>query len=158
FGELLPASISGRVDAHGAGECDFDDPERVLSGVTIQLLNASGTVIATTTTDENGYYFFGNLRPGEYAIHEVQPQGYFSDDTRVGSVGGDTDNADNFTHINLPSGVAAVQYDFCEQTPSSISGRVGAHTTGECDFDNPEIVLKGVKIELYDANDHLIAT
>jgi protocatechuate 3,4-dioxygenase beta subunit len=158
FGELLPGSIAGQVQAHGAGDCDFDNPQMVLSGVTIQLLNANGTVVATTTTDENGRYHFDNLRPAQYAVHEVQPSGYFSDDTRVGTVGGDTDDADNFTHINLPSGVNAIHYDFCEQTPSSIAGQVQAHATGECNFQDPEMVLSGVTIQLFDGNGHLIAT
>ncbi len=27
-------------------------------------------------TDENGYYLFGNLEPGNYAVHFVLPDGY----------------------------------------------------------------------------------
>ena len=41
FGELLPVSISGRVDVNTTGDCD--NPENPpLPGVTIQLLNMPG--------------------------------------------------------------------------------------------------------------------
>jgi protocatechuate 3,4-dioxygenase beta subunit len=36
----------------------FDPGETVVAGSTVQLRNASNVVIATTTTDQNGYYFF----------------------------------------------------------------------------------------------------
>ena len=58
FGELLPGSIAGQVQAHGAGECDFDDPEKVLSGVTIQLLDSHGNILRVTQTDVDGRYQF----------------------------------------------------------------------------------------------------
>ena len=38
----------------------------------------------------------------------------------------------------------AIQYDFCEKPPGSISGRVHADTHEDCDFDDPEILLEGV--------------
>ncbi|MGW8482384.1 SdrD B-like domain-containing protein [Microbacterium sp. NPDC055903] len=39
-----------------------DDSEVPVGGATVNLLSADGeTVIATTTTDEDGYYFFANL-------------------------------------------------------------------------------------------------
>ena len=40
FGELLPGSIRGTVQAHDGGECDFDNPQLLLSGVQIDLLDA----------------------------------------------------------------------------------------------------------------------
>ena len=51
------------------------------NGVTVKLLNASGTVIATTVTANDGggnpgYYLFANLAPGTYAVEFVAPAGY----------------------------------------------------------------------------------
>ena len=42
-----------------------------LSGWTIQLKNAAGTVIGTDTTDGNGFYEFCDLVPGTYTVCEV---------------------------------------------------------------------------------------
>ena len=44
-------------------------------GATVKLLQ-NGQEIATTTTDANGQYAFGNLVPGAYAVQVVAPAGY----------------------------------------------------------------------------------
>src|SRR6185295_18787102 len=76
FCEILPASIAGRVFFDPNEDCVFDENDQPLSGVTVQLLNAQGTVIQTTQTDANGEYRFDNLLPGMYSVRELQPQGY----------------------------------------------------------------------------------
>jgi hypothetical protein len=40
-----------------------DASEFGVPGITVELLNSGGTVIATTTTDLNGYYLFTNIPP-----------------------------------------------------------------------------------------------
>ena len=114
----------------------------------IELHDANGHLIATTFTDAHGFYKFDGLAKGTYKVHEIQPAGYYSDDNRVGTVGGVSVDTDTISLIVLPGGTDAIHYDFCEQTPSSIAGQVQAHTTEDCNFDDPEIVLSGVKIEL----------
>jgi protocatechuate 3,4-dioxygenase beta subunit len=123
FGELLPASIHGRVHADTNGNCEFDPGEKPLAGVKIELYNASGTLIATTTTDTHGEYEFNGLTPGSYTIHEVQPGGYFDGGQNAGSAGGVVSD-DTISEIALGSGTNATEYDFCEKPPASISGYV----------------------------------
>ncbi|MEA5118467.1 MAG: SdrD B-like domain-containing protein, partial [Propionicimonas sp.] len=45
-----------------------DDDEEVLPGVTVDLLDADGKVVATTTTDSQGRYLFDELVAGTYRI------------------------------------------------------------------------------------------
>ena len=126
----------------------------MLAGVRIDLLDASGTVIATTLTDENGEYEFTGLPPGVYQVREHQPTQYFDGGERIGTAGGTKfDVAEQFSifaGINITSGFNAINYDFCEKPPSSISGRIHADTGPECDFDNPELMLAGVRVDLLD--------
>src|SRR5204863_9176117 len=91
FGELLPGSIGGHVHEDPDGNCSDgnEEGEKPIAGVTIQLLNQSGQVIATTTTDDDGSYQFTNLVPGIYAVRELQPAGYLQGDQNAGSGGGD---------------------------------------------------------------------
>ena len=39
--------------------------------VTITLLDAAGNVVATTTTDSEGSYFFDGLLPGDYIVEFI---------------------------------------------------------------------------------------
>jgi protocatechuate 3,4-dioxygenase beta subunit len=156
FGELLPGSIAGRVHADSGPDCDFDNPELLLAGVRIDLLDAAGTLVAFTFTDANGEYKFDDLAPGEYQVFEHQPEDYYDGGERVGTVGGALDGVDTIFGIVLGSGIDAVQYDFCEKLPGSISGRVHADSGPDCDFDDPEILLAGVRIDLLDAQGNLL--
>ncbi|MEZ5145347.1 MAG: SdrD B-like domain-containing protein [Acidimicrobiales bacterium] len=75
FGYRGTASIGDRVwnDANGNG---LQDPgELGVSGVTVDLLDGSGNVLATTTTDGTGAYQFADLVPGTYEVRFVAPAG-----------------------------------------------------------------------------------
>ena len=68
-------SLGNRVwnDTNGNGLRDATEPG--ISGATVKLLDATGTTVATTTTDANGYYRFDNLPAGSYAIEVATPAG-----------------------------------------------------------------------------------
>jgi LPXTG-site transpeptidase (sortase) family protein len=72
------SSIAGIVfnDANGNGI--QDGGEAPLSGVTLQLRNSTGIVVATTTTSPSGAYSFANLSAGTYTVTEIDPTGYRS--------------------------------------------------------------------------------
>ena len=44
-------------------------------GVEVKLLDASGAVVATTTTDADGNYTFDEVPVGDYTIMGVAPDG-----------------------------------------------------------------------------------
>jgi hypothetical protein len=104
------------------GDC-ADPANPPLSGVTVELLNEEGAVVATRVTDANGMYHFNNLLPGTYSVREIQPTGYFNGATFVGSEGG-IKGTDLVTEITLLAGDNGVDYDFCELPPGTISGHV----------------------------------
>ena len=54
------------VDANADGIQGVDEPG--IPGVTMQLTNNVGEIIATTTTDENGNYIFGGLLADTYSV------------------------------------------------------------------------------------------
>ena len=45
------------------------------AGVTVSLLNAAGTVLATTVTNASGAFSFGNVAPGTYQLQYTPPGG-----------------------------------------------------------------------------------
>ena len=73
------ATIQGRVtldqgldnlELQGASQSNPNALDPGLAGVTVQLIVPGdfGTVIATTTTDANGFYSFSGLAAGNYGI------------------------------------------------------------------------------------------
>ncbi len=73
FGYRSSAQISlgDRVWNDADGDGLQDSGEAGLNGVSVQLLNSGGTVIATQTTSGSGNYSFTNLAPGTYSIRIV---------------------------------------------------------------------------------------
>ena len=72
------SSINGTVfdDANANGLQDAGEAD--LSGVTVELRNNNGAVVATTTTNASGAYSFLNLAAGTYTVTETDPAGYIS--------------------------------------------------------------------------------
>ncbi|GAB3146168.1 hypothetical protein GCM10027058_03440 [Microbacterium neimengense] len=73
-----PVEIGNRVwfDADQDGIQDADEPS--IAGVTVELRDSTGTVVATKVTDENGEYYFrsdadGFATSGSYTVTFVKP-------------------------------------------------------------------------------------
>ncbi|MCA9228216.1 MAG: carboxypeptidase regulatory-like domain-containing protein, partial [Planctomycetales bacterium] len=158
FCELPPSSLSGFIYSDVDQDCEFDPGESPLGGVTVELLDSTGKVIATTTTDDDGFYTFTNLAPGKYTVRETQPDGYFDGGQVAGSHGGDASVTNHISAIDIGPGQTLVDYDFCELPPSSLSGFVHTDLDQDCVYDANESPIEGVKIELLDSNGDVIAT
>ena len=78
--------------------------EPAKEGVTVKLLDAAGTVVATTTTDANGNYSFDGIVPGDYAIMGIAPDGT---EFTIKDAGTD-DDIDSDVDSNGMSGTIAV--------------------------------------------------
>jgi hypothetical protein len=76
---LFRASISGTVSLDQISHWHRGSPAQGLSGVTVQLLDTSGNVLATTVTDSKGHYSFNQLNgvsgTGDYTVRLVVPAG-----------------------------------------------------------------------------------
>lgn len=158
FGEILPASISGIVFADANNNCVFEQGEAPIAGVTIRLFDAQGNLVATTTTNAQGEYSFGNLRPGTYTVQETQPAGYLQGGQKAGSKGGDTSQQDVIKSIPIGSGENLVDYNFCEILPASLAGLVYSDPNENCVFDEGDTPIAGVRIDLFDNDGNLVAT
>jgi uncharacterized repeat protein (TIGR01451 family) len=72
---------------------DQDDDEPGVPNVTVNLKDASGTVIATTTTDPDGFYIFEDFAPGTYSVQFVLPVDFLW--TTLGAVAGANEDVDS---------------------------------------------------------------
>jgi len=165
--EEKPVSISGRVYHDQDTDCQQDSNEDGIEGVslTLEKLNASThqyESVAATKTNEFGDYSFGidlNLKPGTYRVIQTQPADYISvgamagtvDGTNVGSTISDSSGQPNvLSDIIIPmGGQKAINYNFCEVKPVSLSGHVyhdrndnGIMESGEEGIANVEIQVR----------------
>ena len=83
FGQL-GSKISGTVyvDASGSGLTSANVPaansgDTAEAGVTVNLINSAGTIVATTTTAADGTYSFAGIAYGTYTVKEVIPAGTY---------------------------------------------------------------------------------
>ncbi|MEF3273474.1 MAG: carboxypeptidase regulatory-like domain-containing protein, partial [Chloroflexus sp.] len=76
MGVFNQASVGDLVweDENGNGVQDAGEPG--ISGVTVTLYRADGTVVGSTTTASNGTYSFTELTPGAYYLEFARPSGY----------------------------------------------------------------------------------
>ena len=88
FGEILPASLQGSVHlSKSDGDCYTVCTCQPLSGVTVQLLDSHGQLVAETQTDAAGNYEFTGLVPGLYSVIEITPAGMIDAGAYAGTVG-----------------------------------------------------------------------
>lgn len=120
-------------------------------GITVRLLDAGGTVIATTVTALNGAYAFDNQLPGSYSVQFVAPGGAvlttqdFGNDNRDS----DADPATGKTQpVTLTSGQVNNTLDAGLLFAGSIGDRVWADRDGDGQQDAEEPGIGGVIVRL----------
>lgn len=158
------ASLGNRVWYDCDGDGIQDSGEAGIGGAKVTLLDADGKALATTTTDCNGLYQFGNLKPGTYSVQfdkSALPSGYVitqrdagSDDTRDSDIG-----ADGRSHqVTLISGENNTSVDAGVTAAASVGNRVWEDSDFDGVQDACEAGVGGVTVRLYDAAHNLKAT
>lgn len=154
-------SIAGRVFEDA--EADGVENSAGIEGVTVELRDADGNVVATTTTDTTGGYLFANVAPGDYKVAFAAPGGFdgvspldAGGDDAVDS-DGDTTTLTTATFTLAPSGVVEnVDQGFWK------SGGIGDFVFEDLDGDGiqdpGEDGVAGVEVTLRDGNSDAVAT
>lgn len=159
FAEVVLSSISGTVflDQNNNGLKELADT--ALAGVTVELLNGSGTVLTTAVTDAAGAYSFPGLPPGTYSVREpTQPADTANGLTVAGTVGnggtsGSVTNAlttpSKISNIILPPATTSSGNNFAEVASGrQVAGRVFGDGNNDGLFNNGETGLAGVTLNL----------
>ncbi|HKI01254.1 MAG TPA: SdrD B-like domain-containing protein [Thermoanaerobaculia bacterium] len=152
FGYRGTASVGDRVWNDADGDGVQDAGETGINGVTVQLLNSGGTVIATTTTSGDGNYTFSNLTAGNYSVRVTAPAGYAQtyDLDGVGTA--------NIAAFTLTAGQARTDVDFGYRGNLSVGDRVWNDADGDGIQDATETGLNGITVQLLNSGGTVIAT
>ncbi|MBP3960447.1 hypothetical protein J8F10_34910 [Gemmata sp. G18] len=142
FDNFQLAKITGRkvTDTTGNGLSSDDTP---LAGVTINLYqnDASGALVASTTTAADGSYSFDNLAPGTYFVQELVPAGY---QQTAGSAGYTVTVGGN----GLQSGGTSAGNNFANFKQVTITGTKFTDVTGNS-FSSDDTPLAGITVNLF---------
>ncbi|HQR06598.1 MAG TPA: choice-of-anchor E domain-containing protein [Gemmatales bacterium] len=131
FGEYEPASLKGYVYADNNNNGIREATEVVFANIKVKLTGTDdrgAAINLTISTDANGLYSFGNLRPGKYTITEsTLPTGYNAGKITAGSLGGTLATTRTINNITTPVGSAGVDNNFGHLAikPPSSSGPTG---------------------------------
>ena len=106
-----------------------EDTNKPIQGVTFQLTKGDGTVIANSTTNENGEATFPNLYQGNYQLKEIATN-------------------DNYI-LNEMSFDVNVEYNKTAIKTITNEHKKGDLTVYKVDKDNNKIALGGVTFDLY---------
>lgn len=148
-------SVDGTVFSDlNADGINAQEPGR--SGVQVELLDGSGTLIATTTSGQGpqGDFSFSGLNSGQYQLRfpttdnglVLSPQ----------TSGGSAPNISNgLTSIIFLDPFAAIQIDagYSDPMNGGISGRAFEDLNGNNLFDAGDAGIAGLNVELLDASD-----
>jgi protocatechuate 3,4-dioxygenase beta subunit len=72
---FVTLAITGTVWLDVDEDQRFDPGDQPIGRITVQLLDADGVVVRSTTTDADGSYRFDDLPPGEYTVAFLAPEG-----------------------------------------------------------------------------------
>ncbi len=146
-------------DTNANGLQDVGEPG--VANVTVELLDATSAVIATTTTDAAGAYGFDNLVPGTYSVRFALPAGY------VFTVAGAGTNPEANSHAGTGGLTEQVilgpgQSAFFLDAGLVRRGSLGDYVWEDMNYngvqDLGEPAVGGVKVELLDSAGAVQAT
>ncbi len=146
FGYEVPGtySITNTVwmdpDMDGA----LDPGENGIAGVTVNLLDDNGNIVATTTTDANGDFTFSGLADGDYTIEITDTAGNLS------GLAGTTSEASVWEMDVTVAGGDVVGEDFGYNRTGTIGDSIYSDANGNGVQDSGEPGIGNVTIELYD--------
>jgi uncharacterized repeat protein (TIGR01451 family) len=128
-----------------------DDGESGIGGVTVDLLDASLNVIASTITDANGYFSFNGVigAGADYTVRITDTGGILSDyyGITAEAIAGEVE-IDNLSS-NLDYTVEPTEPHFGYGLTRSISGTVFNDLDGDGSLDAGEPGMGGIDISLY---------
>ena len=151
IGAMISGSIRGSAFADADDNGLWDAGEAALSGVQVDLLSASGEMIATTATDADGAYAFEGLAPGAYSVRFTARGRCFSGTSATASRGcaPRTDEEVSQTkELTVAMGGSLGDIDAGVVQTATVSGRIFEDSDGDGAMGASERMLPGVTAEL----------
>lgn len=153
------ATIGDRVWEDKNGNGTQDSGEAGIGGVTVQLKDATGKIVASTTTDAAGAYGF-KAAAGTYSVAVKAPTGYLATTADVGDDAGDSDiGASGATaQFTVRGGEKLTTIDAGLYRAASLGNKVWYDCDGDGIQDSGEAGIGGARVTLLDGAGKALAT
>ncbi len=164
FGFFQPAALGNFVFADANQNGIQDAGEAGIVGVTVNLLDAGGNTVGTTTTDALGAYSFTNLAPGTYTVEFIRPNGLTFSPASQGTDPTKDSNANTSSGRSAPVTLASGENNTTidaglYSTPNAGLGNyVWIDSNKDGVQDAGETGVSGVTVTLFDVNGSPVAT
>ncbi|MFT4110141.1 SdrD B-like domain-containing protein [Propionicimonas sp.] len=152
--EIVPISYAVGdyvwIDADRDGVQDAG--EDVLPGVTVDLLNAAGEVVATTTTDAQGRYLFDGLPAGTYQVRFTLTEEQAARYTFTTEGAGDSDADDSDAVVQTGGRIGLTRQFVLDGTNTALTGDYDREVQASEGIDptwDAGVVLKSVSVGDY---------
>ena len=156
FGYIANNSINGTIYRDGDRDGKKGDTEGRYSGVTVQLLDKDGKVIATATTDKDGKYSFEHLPDGTYSVKVVK-DGVLTDTDQTGDPDNKLDNASEPITLDEKNPTKG-DVDFGYVPNNTIKGTVYRDDNRDKTINGDEPGLERVSVQLLDEDGKVLQT
>ena len=156
FGYIANNSINGTIYRDGDRDGKKGDTEGRYSGVSVQLLDKDGKVIATTTTDKDGKYSFEHLPDGTYSVKVVK-DGVLTDTDQTGDPDNKLDNASEPITLDEKNPTKG-DVDFGYVPNNTIKGTVYRDDNRDKTMNGDEPGLERVSVQLLDEDGKVLQT
>ncbi|MHA4871270.1 SdrD B-like domain-containing protein [Duganella sp. PWIR1] len=155
---IQQATLGDRVWEDKNGNGVQDAGEAGIVGVKVDLKDANGNVVKTTTTGVDGKYSF-TVDPGKYSISVTAPSGMTATGQHGGADGVDSDIDTNgqSDQVTLSPGQVNNNVDAGFYKAATLGDRVWLDTNRNGVQDSGETGVAGVKVQLLDANGNAVA-
>lgn len=156
FGYVPDYSLSGTIYRDGNRSASHDSNENPYAGVTVNLLDSAGNVVATTTTDANGEYSFSKLPAGDYRV-KVDTTGTLKGLNQTEDPDGVADSTSGTISLNNTNRTqSGVNFGYIEN--NSISGTIFRDEARNGVKDPSDPRFPSVKVTLLDENGNVVET
>lgn len=149
LGAIRYGSIAGVVYLDDNFSGDWETGEKIVSGVTLTLLDAEGQELATARTDKNGRYAFEQIAPGSYRLLMEAEKGYAFTKLGSGNVLENTGSGmgiSELIEVALDENVTGVNIGM--MVPAQVTGVVFADANDNGLYNTDEKGLKGTVVSL----------
>jgi SdrD B-like domain len=148
---LRPYLVGDTVFADTDGDGNQGPGESGIPGVVLELRDAAGALVSTTTTDANGHYKF-EVESGTYTVG-VAASNFAAGGALAGLASTTGDSRTDTVNTNN-----VLTYDFGYRGTGSIGDRVWLDDNANGTQDSGETGIDGVTVQLFDGAGHLLAT